>query len=77
MFDPPRDEAREAVKRCHEAGIRPVMITGDHPDTALAIARDLGIATTQTVALAGRELDTLDDAALAEKIDQATVFARA
>ena len=52
MYDPPRPEAKDAVARCRAAGIRVVMITGDHPQTAMAIARELGIATNNEVALA-------------------------
>ncbi len=76
MIDPPRDEARVAVGLCRGAGIRPVMITGDHPITALAIARELGIARPGDRALSGRELDGLADAELASAVDQVAVFAR-
>lgn len=76
MYDPPRAEAKEAVTKCHAAGIRVVMITGDHPHTALAIGRELGIATSDSVALSGLELDKLDDAALAARTAKVAVYAR-
>ena len=76
MIDPPRDEAREAVRRCKTAGIRPVMITGDHPDTALAIARDLGIAQQDDRVVAGVELDTMNDEELARRAEETTIYAR-
>jgi Ca2+-transporting ATPase len=76
MIDPPRDEARLAVARCRTAGIRPVMITGDHPATALAIARELGIAAETDRAVSGGDLDALSDSALAREIDTMPVFAR-
>ena len=76
MIDPPRDEAREAVRVCREAGIRPVMITGDHPATALAVARELGIADTGQDAVTGSELDRLDDATLRKRVEQVAVYAR-
>jgi magnesium-transporting ATPase (P-type) len=76
MFDPPRQEVRSAVARCIGAGIRPVMITGDHPSTALAIARELGIADEQTSAIAGAALDEMDEQALNGSVGGASVFAR-
>jgi Ca2+-transporting ATPase len=76
MFDPPREEARAAVAKCVAAGVRPIMITGDHPQTALAIARDLGIAADEDHALCGPDLDKLDDGALAGQLDHVPVFAR-
>ncbi len=76
LQDPPRAEAREAVERCKRAGIRTVMITGDHPDTARAIARELGILTGGDEVIVGRELDMLDDAALAGRVRSAAVYAR-
>ncbi len=76
MHDPPRPEAKEAVARCRSAGIRVVMITGDHPRTALAIARALGIAGPEDVALAGPELDALEDAELRRRAPQVAVYAR-
>ncbi len=57
MYDPPRPEAKDAIAKCHAAGIRVVMITGDQPDTAMAIAREIGLASTDEVAIAGVELD--------------------
>jgi P-type Ca2+ transporter type 2C len=76
MYDPPRAEAKVAVAKCHAAGIRVVMITGDHPHTALAIGRELGIADEKSVALSGLELDQLDDEALAARTAQVAVYAR-
>lgn len=69
LIDPPRPEARAAVAECRAAGIRPLMITGDHPATALAIARDLGTAGSDAdTVLTGAELARLDDAALAAAV---------
>jgi Ca2+-transporting ATPase len=76
MMDPPREEAREAVRKCHEAGIRPVMITGDHPATALAVARELGIACDGGTAVTGAELDSLTDDELAKRVASISVYAR-
>ena len=76
MMDPPRDEAREAVGRCLSAGIHPIMITGDHPDTAKAIARDLRIMTDGQRVLVGAELDQIDDATLTGKAEEFPVYAR-
>ncbi len=76
MYDPPRAEAKVAVAKCHAAGIRVVMITGDHPHTALAIGRELGIATADSVALSGLELDKLDDTDLAARTSRVAVYAR-
>ncbi|MEX2306257.1 MAG: cation-translocating P-type ATPase [Pirellulales bacterium] len=76
MKDPPREEAREAVRRCYLAGIRPVMITGDHPATALAIARELGIAQPEDPIVSGNDLDNLSDEQLLQCVDGIRVFAR-
>jgi Ca2+-transporting ATPase len=76
MIDPPREEARDAVRKCRTAGIRPVMITGDHPATALAIGRELQMATENDGVMTGPELDALADAALAGKVEQTPVYAR-
>ncbi len=76
LLDPPRDEAIAAVAECLAAGIRPVMITGDHAVTALAIARQLGFAHTER-AISGREIEAMSDAELAEVILEVDVFARA
>jgi len=77
LIDPPRDEAAAAVRDCLIAGITPVMITGDHPATALAIARRLGIVTDgDTQVLTGLELTTLSDAALRERVATVRVYAR-
>jgi Ca2+-transporting ATPase len=75
MIDPPRDEARDAVARAREAGIRTMMITGDHPLTAAVIAADLGIAR-EARAVTGAELERLSDAALDRTIARASVYAR-
>ncbi|ABQ30333.1 cation-translocating P-type ATPase [Acidiphilium cryptum] len=76
LIDPPRPEARVAVETCRAAGIRPVMITGDHPVTARAIARALGIIGDGGDVVTGRELQSLDDPALARRVREASVFAR-
>ncbi|MCL2588807.1 MAG: cation-translocating P-type ATPase, partial [Oscillospiraceae bacterium] len=76
MQDPPRPEAREAVRICKRAGIRPVMITGDHAATAAAIARELGILSSSRGVLTGQELDLLSDAALRKAVKRTAVFAR-
>ncbi|WP_104992345.1 cation-translocating P-type ATPase [Deinococcus sp. NW-56] len=75
MIDPPRPEVREAVARCRAAGIRPVMITGDHPLTAGFIARDLGIAVDGR-ALTGVDLARMGDAELEQAASEVGVFAR-
>ena len=77
LIDPPREEAAAAVRDCISAGIRPVMITGDHPATALAIARRLGIvADGAAEALTGADLAELDDAALKARVLDVRVYAR-
>ena len=76
MIDPPRPHAIAAVKACHAAGIRVKMITGDHADTALAIARQLNIVRDGGAVLTGRQLAELDDAALATTVREVDVFAR-
>jgi len=76
QIDPPRPEVANAVARCREAGIRPVMLTGDHVGTALAVARTLGIAREGDSVLDGAELERLSDVELAGRLDQVSVFAR-
>jgi len=76
LIDPPRAEAAQAVSECRSAGITPVMITGDHPATALAIASRLGIATDGSALMTGVELASLDDAALVARIRSTSVYAR-
>jgi P-type Ca2+ transporter type 2C len=75
MIDPPRPEAKEAVGTCEEAGIKVVMITGDHPLTAQAIARELGILTTGR-AITGAELEAMDDEELDREVEDIQVYAR-
>ena len=76
LMDPPRPEAALAAKQCQDAGITPVMITGDHKDTACAIAEKLGILRPGNKAMTGAELDTLSDRDLENIIGDYTVFAR-
>jgi P-type Ca2+ transporter type 2C len=76
LQDPPRAEARDAVAKCRRAGIRIVMITGDHPDTARAIAREIGILDRGDEALTGTELACLDDRELTERVLRTAVYAR-
>jgi len=75
MIDPPRDEAKQAVARARHAGIRAVMITGDHPVTAAIIARELGIANDAR-AVTGTELEKMSDVELRETVKDASVYAR-
>ena len=76
MIDPPRPEAAEAVKICRMAGIKPVMITGDHVVTASAIAREIGILEDGDLAITGAELDLMSDEELDAKIESISVYAR-
>ena len=76
MIDPPRDEVREAVEKCLIAGIRPIMITGDHPETAVAIARELRIANADSRVVSGQELNAMTDDQLAESAAAVSVYAR-
>ncbi len=76
MIDPPRPEVRDAIRVARQAGIRTVMITGDHRLTALAIARDLGIAGPEAEALTGAELSEMDDEHLKQVVERISVYAR-
>ena len=76
MYDPPRPEAKAAVAMCRTAGIRVVMITGDHPETAMAIAREIGVAEPDDGAITGVELDKLTDEALRKRALKVAVYAR-
>jgi P-type Ca2+ transporter type 2C len=76
MLDAPRSEVRAAVATCKAAGIRTVMITGDHPLTAQAIAKDLGIAQADDPVVSGHEIAQMDDGTLAQTIDRVNVYAR-
>lgn len=76
MHDPPRPEARQAVSKCLKAGIRVVMITGDHPATAHAVGKDLGILDGINGVLTGNDLATMDDAGLKEKVEGTSIYAR-
>ncbi len=76
IIDPPREEAAQAIAEAHRAGIRIIMITGDHPRTAARIAADLGLVEAGAKALTGAELDGLDDARFADAVRNVSVFAR-
>ncbi|MDR2655348.1 MAG: cation-translocating P-type ATPase [Oscillospiraceae bacterium] len=76
MIDPPREESRQAIAKCKKAGIKTVMITGDHIVTASAIAKELGILEDGDEAISGRELAMMDEGELAEKVRQYSVYAR-
>jgi Ca2+-transporting ATPase len=76
MMDPPREEAIEAVKTCRQVHIRPVMITGDHRVTAVAVAMELGIYRDGDMVLTGPELEKMDEQALAAVVERVTVYAR-
>lgn len=76
MIDPSRPEAKEAIKECKSAGIRPIMITGDYLETGLAIAKDLGIAERDDQAIMGRELNEMSEAELREIVKEKSVYTR-
>ncbi len=76
MIDPPRPEAKDAVEICRKAGIRPVMITGDHVVTASAIAKELGILLDGDLAITGTELDAMSDEELDAQVEKISVYAR-
>ena len=76
MIDPIRPEVKDAITECRSAGIRPIMITGDHKDTATAIARDLGILKSGQMAITGAELDAIPDDVFAQDVRRYSVYAR-
>jgi Ca2+-transporting ATPase len=76
MIDPVRPEVKAAIRECQNASIRPIMITGDHKDTAVAIAKELGILENESMAITGGELEKLSDEELEKKITNFSVYAR-
>ncbi|RDU24634.1 cation-translocating P-type ATPase [Anaerosacchariphilus polymeriproducens] len=76
MMDPPRKESKQAVADCMQAGIKPIMITGDHKVTASAIAKQIGILADESGAMNGHELDNLTDEELKSKVEEVFVYAR-
>lgn len=76
MIDPARAEAKDAIALCRRAGIKPVMITGDYKDTAVAIARDLKLMDLDDGVMTGKEIDELDDSELQERVENTSVYAR-
>ena len=76
MMDPPREESSEAVKQCKQAGIRPIMITGDHKVTAAAIAKRIGILKDDSEACEGSEMDSMSDQELRDFVEDISVYAR-
>jgi Ca2+-transporting ATPase len=76
MRDPPREEVKLAIQKCADAGIKTVMITGDHKITASAIAKELGILKENDLTLTGSELDSLGDAEFEDKVERVSVYAR-
>ncbi|MGI6037265.1 MAG: cation-translocating P-type ATPase [Limnochordia bacterium] len=76
LLDPPREEVKAAVDRCKRAGIRPVMITGDFPATALAIGRQVGLVEDECQVLTGPQLEEMDDDQLKEAVERVSVYAR-
>src|SRR5436190_2186111 len=73
MIDPPREEVKVAVGRCTSAGIRPVMITGDHPETAAAIAHELQLVSGEVRAITGNDLDAMSDEDLKREVESISV----
>lgn len=76
LIDPAREEVKEAVRVCRSAGIKPVMITGDHPATANAIAREIGILTAGGLTATGRDLHNMDEDTFLEQVENISVYAR-
>jgi len=76
MIDPPRKEIKGAVKKCKRAGMRPIMITGDYSNTALAIAKEIGLAKSMDEVITGEQLSKMKDEELDERIKVCSVFAR-
>ncbi len=76
MIDPPREEAKDSIKLCHNAGIKTIMITGDHKETAFAIAKELKIAKKPKEILTGQDLNNLSNEELKEKVKTTSVYAR-
>lgn len=76
MMDPPRDEVKEAVAKCRSAGIRPVMITGDHKITAMAIAKELGILDESGIAIEGSDVEKMTQEELNQNVEKYSVYAR-
>jgi len=76
MIDPPREEVKAAIKECRVAGIQPVMITGDHPETAAAIAKQIGILDSTGLMITGKELNSLTGEELDMKVERVRVYAR-
>lgn len=76
IMDPPRPEVKQAIQKCHNAGIKVVMITGDHKNTAVAIAKSIGLLTDKGVVLSSEDFDNMTEDELSEKIDYIEVFAR-
>ena len=76
MIDPPRQEVPEAIETARSAGIRTIMITGDHKTTAVAIGKMIGLCQDETEALNGAELDNLNDTEVLTKLKRISVFAR-
>jgi Ca2+-transporting ATPase len=76
MIDPPREEAKLAIAECKTAGITTVMITGDHPETAAAIARQIGILSERDLVVTGKALQKMNDDEFAEKVERIRVYAR-
>ncbi|MDR2009531.1 MAG: calcium-translocating P-type ATPase, PMCA-type [Bacteroidales bacterium] len=76
MIDPPREEVKDAVAKCRQAGIKPVMITGDHKITAIAIAESLGIMQHGDIALTGTDIEKITDEELCDKVKNIAVYAR-
>jgi Ca2+-transporting ATPase len=76
MMDPPRPEVKKSIETCKKAGITPVMITGDHKETAIAVAKELKLMKEGAVALTGAELEQMDDQSLIDKVRNIAIYAR-